>query len=299
MNEQGQRGGTAPQFNASARRPKNWRRALALAVLVATMGYASVVAAMYGFQAELVYTPRDTGGLAALGALAIAGSQRVAITTVDRETIAGWYVAPSKPGQPVFLFLHGKGGSLERMTWRWKRILERGAGVLAISYRGYPGSTGSPSEIGLKRDARAAYDWLIGKGHRPQEIVIHGLSLGSGVAVALAAKVAARALVLEAPYTAIVDVAAERFPWAPVRLLMKDRFVSIDVIGQVNMPVLIAHGDRDTVIPYAHAERLYARARQPKTLARMAGSDHSTLTRDGLYERHVWPFLAQHAAARR
>ena len=288
-------GKTAARLSKQTR----WRRLLALAVLSCAMGYASVVAAMYGFQSGLVYTPRDTGGLGAPGALAIAGSQRVAIRTADGETIAGWYVAPAKSGQPVFLFLHGKGGSLERKTWRWKRIAEHGAGVLAISYRGYPGSTGTPSEAGLRLDARAAYDWLIANGHRPDDIVIHGLSLGSGVAVALARGVAARALILEAPYTAIVDVAAERFPWVPVRLLMKDRFASIETIAQVKMPILIAHGDRDTVIPYAHAERLHARARQPKVLARMAGSDHSTLTRDGLYEKHVWPFLEQGVAARR
>lgn len=275
------------------------RRVLAAAVLLVVIGYASVVAAMFGLQSELLYTPRDTGGLGSPGALAIKGSTRLAIATADGETIAGWYVAPSKSGQPVFLFLHGKGGSLERKTWRWKRIAEQGAGVLAISYRGYPGSTGTPSEGGLRLDARAAYDWLIAKGHRAEDIVIHGLSLGSGVAVALAVGVRARALILEAPYTAVVDVAAERYPWVPVRLLMRDRFASIEAIGVVNVPVLIAHGDRDTVIPYVHAERLYARARQPKVLARMVGSDHSTLTRDGLYERHIWPFLERGAAALR
>lgn len=299
MNELERRGAVAQVIDTGARTALRWRRVLAATVLLAVIGYASVVAAMFGFQTELLYTPRDTGGLSLPGALAIKDSTRLAITTADGETIAGWYVAPTKPGQPVFLFLHGKGGSLERKTWRWKRIAEKGAGVLAISYRGYPGSTGTPSEGGLRLDARAAYDWLIAKGHRADDIVIHGLSLGSGVAVALAGGVRARALILEAPFTAVVDVAAERYPWVPVRLLMKDRFASIEAIGVVNTPVLIAHGDSDTVIPYAHAERLYARARQPKVLARMRGSDHSTLTRDGLYEKHIWPFLERVAAARR
>lgn len=280
-----------------AMKPRRVRRLLGASVLLAAVSYASVVAAMFGFQSDLLYTPRDTGGLGAPGALAITGSQRVAIRTKDGETIAGWYVAPD-PGKPVFLFLHGKGGSLERQTWRWKRIGDRGAGVLAISYRGYPGSTGTPSEAGLKLDARAAYDWLIANGHAPGQVVIHGLSLGSGVAVALAASVPARALILEAPFTAVVDVAAERYPWVPVHWLMRDQFLSRDVIGNVRMPVLIAHGDRDSVIPFAHAERLFARAADPKTLARMEGSEHATLTRDGLYEKHVWPFLLRTAAAR-
>ena len=259
----------------------------------ALVGYAGVAGAMYTMQRELLFNTRDTGDLAKPGTLAIAGGERVGIATPDGETLAGWYLAP-RTGHPVFLFLHGKGGGLERKTWRWKRLREHGDGVLAISYRGYPGSTGKPSEAGLMTDGRAAYDWLRAKGFASRDIVIHGLSLGTGVAVKLATEVPARALVLEAPYTAVVDIAADRLWWLPVRWLMHDTFLSRDRIGQVKMPILMAHGTRDSVIPYRHVERLFPLAPGPKVLARMEGSDHSTLTRDGLYERHIWPFLAQH-----
>ena len=261
-------------------------------ICAAVVGYAGVAGAMYTLQRSLLYNVRDTGNLAMPGTLAIKGGVRVTVPTPDGERLAGWYLAP-QPGRPVFLFLHGKGGGLERKKWRWKRIREHGEGVLAISYRGYPGSTGAPSEQGLMTDGRAAYDWLIAKGHAPADIVLHGLSLGSGVAARLATQVRAKALVLEAPYTAIVDVAADRYPWLPVRQMMWDQFLTREVIGQVRVPLLIAHGTRDTVIPYAHGARLYELAPEPKALARMEGSDHLTLTRDGLYERHIWPFLAR------
>lgn len=261
-----------------------------LLAAAAALGYAGFTGAMYALQRQLLFTTHDTGDLSKPGTLAIAGGERVEITTPDGERLAGWYLPP-QPGHQVFLFLHGKGGGLERKKWRWQRIKEHGDGVLAISYRGYPGSTGSPSETGLMTDGRAAYDWLIAKGHAPADVVLHGLSLGTGVAVGLATEVPAKALILEAPYTAIVDVAAERYPWLPVRWLMHDRFLSSARIGNVKLPVLIAHGTQDSVIPYAQGERLFALAPEPKALARMEGSDHATLTRDGLYEKHIWPFL--------
>lgn len=263
----------------------------------AVLLYAGFVAALYAMQREFVFATGASGTLTEAGSTVVPGAERLSLATGDGETLAAWYLAP-RPGRPVYLFLHGKGGALHRHTGRWKRLREHGDGVLAFSYRGYPGSTGAPSEAGLVTDARAAYDWLRGRGHEPRDIVIHGLSLGSGVAVQLATSVAARALVLEAPYTAIVDVAAERYPYVPVHTLMRDQFLSREHIGRVRMPILIAHGDRDSIIPFSHAERLYALAPEPKRFARMPGSDHATLPRDGLYERHVWPFVEALAARR-
>lgn len=257
----------------------------------ALLAYIAIVAIMYGAQRTLIYSNDDNGALAAANWEAIRGAERVRLTTPDGERLAAWYAAP-KAGKSVFLFFHGKGGGLARKKWRWQRIRKVGAGIFTFSYRGYPGSTGTPSEAGLNRDAAAAYQWLT-KRHPADQIVLHGLSLGTGVAVTLATQIKARALILEAPYTAIVDVAAERYPFLPVRQLLWDKFLSRERIARVNMPVMIAHGTRDSVIPFAHARRLYERAIQPKHLTVMPGSDHSTLVRDGLY-RHIWRFLAQH-----
>lgn len=252
--------------------------------------YALLAVAMFTTQRSLLFDTDDGGALAAQNWVAIKDSERVTLNTSDGEKIAAWYVAP-QDDKPVFLYFAGKSGRLDVKKWRWKRIKKRGYGIFAISYRGYPASTGSPSEDGLIRDAEAAYAWL--RKQVPSErIVIHGLSLGSGVAVALAAKVDARALILEAPFTAAVDVAAERYPWLPVRRLMRDPFLSRERIQHVNMPVLIVHGTRDTIIPFAHGKRLFELAKQPKTFIPMEGSDHSTLTRDGLYP-HVWEFLEE------
>lgn len=258
------------------------RAALALLALLALP-----LAGLSACQGSLMYFPRSE-----IVAPEIEGVEAVRIATEDGESLVAWHLAPSE-GEPIFLFFDGNGGRPEAWTNRWRRIAEGGAGFLAVYYRGYSGSTGRPDERGLHLDARAGYDWLIAHNYQPRDIVIHGLSLGSGVAVKLASERPARALILEAPYSAAVDVAAERFPFLPVSLIMRDQFRSRDWIGQVRMPVLIAHGDADSVIPFEQGERLFALANEPKTFVRMSGSDHVTLTRDGLYD-HVWRFLEQH-----
>ncbi len=265
-------------------------RILRLGLLAVMLAYAAFVLVMFVNQRSYVFGLDPSSELNNPGALAIPGSTRVAIPTADGETLAGWYLPPRDKDGPVFLFLHGKSGGLERKKLRWQQIAEHGAGVLALSYRGYPGSTGSPSEEGLYEDARAAFNWLA-KRHGPDQIVVHGLSLGTGVAAKLATEVDAQALILEAPYTAIVDVAGERHPYLPVGLLLWDQFPTRDFIGDVKMPVLIAHGNEDTVVPFEHSKRLFELAPEPKKLLKMPGSDHNSLVRDGLYP-HIWRFLA-------
>lgn len=266
------------------------KRPLSILIALLVVGYAGAAAGMFFLQRNILFDTVDTGDLASAGTLAIEGSTRIVIKTSDGEELAGWYLSP-QPGQPVFLFMHGKRGELEQRDERWSKIRDHGAGVLAFSYRGFPGSTGSPNESGLHLDARAAYDWLREK-HPPEDIVLHGYSLGTAVAIHLAAEVPASALILEAPFTAIVDVAAERYPWLPVHLLMVDQFRSYDEIQKVKMPLLITHGDQDKSVPYEQARRLYARANEPKTFVSMPGSTHDSLVRDGLYS-HIWPFLKQ------
>ena len=220
------------------------------------------------------------------------------IPTRDGQTLVAWYLPPPRGG-PIFLFFDGNGGRPQIWSGRWRRIRDGGAGFLAVYYRGYSGSTGEPSEAGLHEDARAGYDWLIARGHGAQDIVIHGFSLGTGVAVQLAAERPARALILEAPFTSINDVVADHAPmFSSASSIITDRFASSEWIGRVHMPVLIVHGDRDNVVPISESEHLFALANGPKQFVRMPGGDHATLVRDGMYD-HIWLFLAEHAATRK
>jgi fermentation-respiration switch protein FrsA (DUF1100 family) len=266
-----------------------WRllRIVGLGLLVTLLAtWLLAVGYLYINQRHLLFYPeRETESLAIKG-LAL---QDVRIHTPDGETLQALYEAP-QPGKPVILFLHGQGGTLMMGKWRYIRMHKQGVGYLALAYRGYSGSTGTPTEKGLLIDGLAAYDWLKTKGFKDGDIVIHGHSLGTGVATYVASQRPARALILEAPFTAASDVGAERYPFIPVTFLMKDKFLSRERIKDVHMPVLIAHGDKDSVIPFAEGERLFALANEPKTFVRMHGSEHNTLTRDGVYP-YYWKFL--------
>ena len=212
----------------------------------------------------------------------------VQVTTADGERLVAWWLPP-QPGKPVILFFDGRRGGLTDRRWRFQRMATAGVGCLSPAYRGFSGSTGAPSEAGLRLDADAGYAWL--RARYPQaQIAIHGVSLGSGVAADLASRRPARALILEAPFTSAVAQMARRAPLLPMRVLARDRFESDKHIGKVRMPILIVHGDRDRVIPVSEGRTLYALARRPKRLVIIAGGDHLTLVRQGLYD-HIWRFL--------
>ncbi len=258
--------------------------AMLLAVWLLIVGY------LYVNQRAILYGPRpEPANALHLPITENLPIQDVRIPTPDGETLDAWYEAP-KPGKPVILFLHGQGGTLYMGRYRYQRMDAKGVGYLALAYRGYSGSTGTPTEKGLFTDGLAAYDWLRANGVAAQDIVIHGHSLGSGVATYVATQRPARALILEAPFTATSDVAQHRYPFVPAQWLMKDKYLNRERIAQVHMPVLIVHGTRDTVIPFAEGLGLYGRAVAPKTFIAMPGSDHNTLTRDGVYDKY-WAFL--------
>ncbi len=154
--------------------------------------------------------------------------------------------------------------------------MANGVGVIALSYRGYGGSTGTPTETGLHRDAEAAYAFAVAH-YKPDRIVLWGHSLGTGVAVKLASEKPVAKLILEAPYSSTADVAVMRFPFAPVRLLMKDQFHSDQWIGAVKAPILVMHGARDGVVPIRFGKRLFALAHEPKRFIRYDKGRHNDL----------------------
>ncbi len=261
------------------------RNAVFAVIAIAALLYIGVVGYLYVNQRTILYANPHIVEKP-LNDLPI---QDVRIKTPDGETLQAWYEPPQK-GRPVILFFHGQGGTLYMGRYRYRRMHDHGVGYLALAYRGYSQSTGTPTEKGLFADGLAAYDWLRAKGFRDQDIVLHGHSLGTGVATYVATQRPARALILEAPFTASSDVAQERYPYVPVALLMTDKFLNRERIRDIHMPLLIAHGDHDRVIPFAEGKALYDRAHAPKTFVTMTGGDHNTLTRDGVYT-HYWRFL--------
>ncbi len=226
------------------------------------VGYVVIVAGLTYFQRELLYyRPLETVTPEAVGLAEFKAAQ---LTAPDGARIATWSAPPPKmaPGMapvsaPTVLFFHGNGGSLGILAGKYKRLHEAGYGIFAMTYRGYPGSSGSPSETANVADALMAYDALVASGVPPSKIVLYGESLGSGIAIQVAALRTVGAVVLESPYASIADVAAAKYWYAPVNWLLIDRYDSIAHAPRVTAPVLILHGRQDDLIPVAHARRLF------------------------------------------
>jgi fermentation-respiration switch protein FrsA (DUF1100 family) len=228
---------------------------------------------MYLAQRKLMYFPETVRTLPA--AAGFAQAEETMLDTADGERVIAWHVPPRANG-PVVLYFHGNGGALRYRVERFRALVADGAGLLALSYRGYGGSSGAPTEAGLLADAEATYAFAAAR-YPPEHIVLWGESLGSAVAIALATRHKVSRLVLEAPFTSAADIGAAVYWFLPVRLLMKDQFRSDLRIAQVTAPVLILHGTDDAVVPISYGERLFALANEPKRMVRIPGGGHVDL----------------------
>ena len=248
---------------------------------LAALGYLGGLAVLFFAQRAFIF-PIPQAVRTAPDAAGFPEAEEHLLTTDDGEKVIVWHV-PANPGHAVVLYFHGNGDFLAGFFGRFRDIIADGVGVVALSYRGYAGSSGKPSERGLLADAAAAYAFTTAR-YSADRIVVWGFSLGSGVAVALAAEQPVGRIILEAPYTSIADVAASAFRIAPVRWLIRDQFRSDERIARVTAPLLIMHGARDPTIPISFSERLFALAHQPKQFVRFPEGGHNDLDDYGASE---------------
>lgn len=232
--------------------------------LIVAFIYIAVVVVMYLFQRKLMYHPQR----ADLDPqhFHMERTQRVRLKSADGVEVTVWEALPAE-NMPVIVYFHGNAAHIgvEYRAQRFRAFIEKGFGLLVLSYRGYGDSDGSPSEEGLMEDARAVLRYAKEeRGLSSQQILLFGESLGSGVAVRMATEFAVKGMILDSPYTSTANRAAEIYPWLPVHVIMKDTFDSLAWIEHVGCPVLILHGDADVVIPVHHGRQLFAAARQPK-----------------------------------
>jgi pimeloyl-ACP methyl ester carboxylesterase len=207
-------------------------------------------------------------------AQAVLRATDVWLETADGVRIHAWWV-PRDGASIVTLHLHGNGGNITHRYTRLGEIAAAGSAALALDYRGYGKSEGRPTEQGLYRDADAAYDYLLKAGFRPDQIAIHGESLGTAVAVDLAARRPCAAVVLEAPFTSAKDVAQTVAPVIGPMLIWG--FDSRAKIGRIHAPIFFIHGDRDRVVPLRLGQGLFAAAHEPKSLWLVWGAGHNDI----------------------
>lgn len=249
--------------------------------IIVVAGYLAGLMLLFVKQRTMLF-PIPTAERTAPASAGFPEAEEHVLTTSDDAKVIVWHVPP-KPGHAVVLFFHGNGDFLAGRVSRFRGITADGTGLVALSYRGYAGSTGAPSEQGLLQDAAAAYAFAAQR-YDAARVVAWGFSLGTGVAVAIASGHPVGKLILEAPYTSTVDVAASLFRFVPIRLLMRDQFHSDERIGGVTVPLLIMHGTNDRAIPITFGERLFELAHEPKKLVRFPGGGHENLDDFGALE---------------
>lgn len=219
--------------------------------------YLGVAFMMFLLQREFIYLP-ITETVAPPERYHLSAFQEVHFNTADGLTLFSWYAKATDPSKPTIVYFHGNGGTILHRISKANLFINKGYGVLLVEYRGYAHNPGSPSEDGFYMDAKAALDFMASQGITPAQMVLYGESLGTGVAIEMARRTPnLKALILEAPYTSIVDVAQIKFWWLPVHLLLKDRFESLDKIRDLKIPTLILHGRLDPIIPYHMGETIY------------------------------------------
>lgn len=256
---------------------------IAASLLAVALVYGATVLLLWLFQRNLLYVPtRERPDLAQAG---LTGFHEVTLQTEDGLDLLAWRL-PAPEGRATVIYFHGNAGHIGHLGDRARNYQADGFGLLLPEYRGYGGNPGKPDEAGLYADGRAALAYLRKLGIPANKIALHGESLGSGIAVKIAAEAAEQgqpvsAIVLEAPYTSIPEAAQRHYWYLPAKWLVWDRFDSLTRAGKIGAPLLLLHGEKDRTVPVEHGRRLFAAAREPKEAHFFPEAGHLDLPQSG------------------
>jgi len=242
-------------------------------LLVALCAFAGLQVAPLLFEKQLIYFPDPHLELTPTD-LALSHDE-VWLATEDDVRLHAWFL-PVPDAAFVVLVCHGNAGNISHRLDRALLLHSKlKSSVLLFDYRGYGKSEGSPDEEGTYADGRAAYRHLVDRGFAPDRILLFGESLGAAVAVQIAQEQEAAALILEAPFTSIPDMARAVYPFLPLGRWVRTQYDNLAKIRHVKMPLLVLHGTRDRVVPFEQGERLFQAAAEPKRFHAIPGAGHN------------------------
>ena len=225
------------------------------------LSYFFIVVLVYIFQRNLLYHPSENNYY---GDDLLVSIERVKIKTQDDIELLSWYHNKDINNYKTILFFHGNAGSLENRIHKINHFKDMNINFLLVAWRGFNGNKGKPTEEGLYEDSRSAVKWLKSKGISENNIIIYGESLGTGVATEIAQKKNFAGIILESPFTSMIDAGKDKYPYLPVKLLLKDKYESNKKIKNIKSPILIMHGKVDKIVPFYMGEKMYELANQPK-----------------------------------
>ena len=223
--------------------------------------YFLVLVFLYFYQRNLLYHPNENNYS---GDKISVDIEKVKIQTADNIELLGWYHEKNLKDYKTLVYFHGNAGSLENRIHKLNHFQDMNINFLIIAWRGFNGNKGKPSERGLYLDGKSTIDWLIKKGVNEENIILYGESLGTGVATHLAQNKNYAGVILETPFTSMVDAAKNFYPYIPVNLLLKDKFENFKKVKNINIPILVMHGEIDQIVPFSMGKKIYEIANNPK-----------------------------------
>ena len=238
-----------------------FRKNLLQLVLIIFFIYFLVLVFLYFFQRNLLYHPNENNYS---GDQISVDIEKVKISTSDKIELLGWYHEKNLKDFKTLIFFHGNAGSLENRIHKLNHFQDMDINFLIISWRGFSGNNGKPSEQGLYEDGRSTIDWLKKKGVSEKNLILYGESLGTGVVTHLAQNKNFAGVILETPFTSMIDAAKKFYPYIPVNLLLKDKFENHKKIKNINSPILVMHGEADQIVPFSMGKKIYESANKPK-----------------------------------
>ena len=225
----------------------------------------------YIFQRNLLYHPGENNYY---GDKISVDIEKVKIKTEDNIDLLAWYHSKNHKKFKTILFLHGNAGSLENRIHKINHFKDMKVNFLLLSWRGFSGNNGEPNEKGLYEDANSAVRWLENKGVAKNNIIIYGESLGTGVAIEIAQNENFSGIILESPFTSMIDAGKDKYPFLPVKFLLKDKYQSDKKIKNLKSPVLVMHGKVDKIVPFQQGKKIFDLANEPKYFYFSEYDDH-------------------------
>ena len=223
--------------------------------------YFLVLVFLYFYQRNLLYHPNENNYS---GDKISVDIEKVKIQTADNIELLGWYHKKNLKDYKTLVYFHGNAGSLENRIHKLNHFQDMNVNFLIIAWRGFNGNKGKPSERGLYVDGKSAIDWLKKKGVDEKNLILYGESLGTGVATHLAQNKNYAGVILETPFTSMVDAAKNFYPYVPINLLLKDKFENFKKVKNINAPILVMHGEVDKIVPFSMGKKIYEIANNPK-----------------------------------
>jgi fermentation-respiration switch protein FrsA (DUF1100 family) len=223
--------------------------------------YFFVLVFLYFYQRNLLYHPNENNYS---GDKISVDIEKVKIQTSDNIELLGWYHEKNLKDYKTLVYFHGNAGSLENRIHKLNHFQDMNINFLIIAWRGFNGNKGKPSERGLYVDGKSAIDWLKKKGVDEKNLILYGESLGTGVATHLAQNKNYAGVILETPFTSMVDAAKNFYPYIPINLLLKDKFENFKKVKNINTPILVMHGEVDQIVPFSMGKKIYEIANNPK-----------------------------------